>query len=508
MAESDQRTLNILAKAAGITAIGMFISKFISYLYRTVIARFVGPEAYGTLSLGIMVVSLGITISIFALGSAIQNYIPKYREKGNKEAVKGVISSAFRFSLPLSIVVSIAMYTLSDWIALSLFNSPGLVQILKIFAFVPPFAVISTLSLSTTKAFKTARYDVLVRRIFQNIVQLIAAVALIGLGFGIAGAAAGWLIGAIAAALIGFYYMEYKIGPFLLSSKSKETNMRKMLRFSYPLVMAGAIGTILGWTDTAFIGYFMEEESVGFYNAALPTAMLIMMPYQALATLAMPSMSEVMESKEKDLEKVLKTLTRWTFMISFPMFILMALFSDQVLHILFGGDYTSAALSLTILTFGYLYSTSVGHLDTVLKAMDKTKLLFKNSLINFFVNIGLNLLLIPKFGIAGGAAATAISIIFAESLLLAEVYYFKGVHPFSIESLKPIIASTPALIIVYLGLNHLFETIPLWASIPGGLAFGTIYLITLYIINGIKEDELNIIKNTVDHLKNRIEALI
>jgi O-antigen/teichoic acid export membrane protein len=140
--------------------------------------------------------------------------------------------------------------------------------------------------------------------------------------------------------------------------------------------------------------------------------------------------------------------------------------------------------------------------------MDKTKLLFKNSLINFFVNIGLNLLLIPKFGIAGGAAATAISIIFAESLLLAEVYYFKGVHPFSIESLKPIIASTPALIIVYLGLNHLFETIPLWASIPGGLAFGTIYLITLYIINGIKEDELNIIKNTVDHLKNRIEALI
>ena len=88
--------------------------------------------------------------------------------------------------------------------------------------------------------------------------------------------------------------------------------------------------------------------------------------------------------------------------------------------------------------------------------------------------------------------------------MLAEVYYFKGVHPFSIESLKPIIASTPALIIVYLGLNYFFNIVPLWALIPGGLVFGIIYLVTLYGIKGIKEDELEMIEKSLIEIEKQI----
>jgi O-antigen/teichoic acid export membrane protein len=137
--------------------------------------------------------------------------------------------------------------------------------------------------------------------------------------------------------------------------------------------------------------------------------------------------------------------------------------------------------------------------------MDKTKLLFKNSLINFFINIGLNILLIPKYGIVGGAAATSTSIILANTLLLGEVYYFKGVHPFSLESLKPIIASTPALITVYLGLNYLFDTVPLWSLIPGGVIFGIMYLATLYGINGIKDNEKEITQNVISDISDLIK---
>lgn len=504
----EEKILDTLAKGAGLTAIGMFLSKILSYVYRSSIARFVGPEAYGTLSLAIMVATMGTTLSIFAFESAIENFIPKYRKKGNKEAIKGIIYSAFKFTVPLSILTSLSIFFLSGWISRAIFGSPELIPILKIFAFVPIFSVISGLSLSATKAFKTAKYDVLVRRIFQNIVQLAVALGLIALGYGVFGAAAGFLAGTIVAAILGLYYMESKVGPFLLSDTGKENHLRKMVTYSYPLVMSGAIGTILGWTDTAFIGYFMDTTSVGFYNAALPTAMLIMMPYSALSALVMPSMSEVMEDEEKDLARVLKTLTRWTFSITFPMFILMALFSEQALHILFGSQYTTAALSLTVLTAGYLYSTSLGHLDTVLKAMGHTEILFKNSVANFFVNIGLNILLIPAFGIIGAAAATAGSIFFTQSLLLVEVYYYKGVHPFSINSLKPAIASLPGLITVYFGLNLVFDVVPLWSLIPGVIVFGTIYILTLYLIKGIRKDEIRIMKKTYTKVREVISEQI
>ncbi|MFB6193358.1 MAG: hypothetical protein ABEK00_03835 [Candidatus Nanohaloarchaea archaeon] len=58
-------------------------------------------------------------------------------------------------------------------------------------------------------------------------------------------------------------------------------------------MLSGIIGTVLGWTDTIFLGYFMEESTVGYYNAALPTAMLMMIPMKASDELALPSFSEI-----------------------------------------------------------------------------------------------------------------------------------------------------------------------------------------------------------------------
>jgi len=79
MTDADQKALNALAKGAGVTAIGMMISKALSYLYRVVIARGVGPDAYGQLSLGLMVIGLSTTAAYLSLGSGLQKFIPEFR---------------------------------------------------------------------------------------------------------------------------------------------------------------------------------------------------------------------------------------------------------------------------------------------------------------------------------------------------------------------------------------------------------------------------------------------
>jgi O-antigen/teichoic acid export membrane protein len=502
MSEGENRDiLETVAKGAGITAFGMFASKFLAYLYRTAVARMVGPESYGQISIGLMVAGIGITLSSLSLDSAILNYLPKYRHNENEEKVRGIVKSAFMLALPASVLLSASIFLSSEFIATAIFESAELTSIIRIFSLAIPFGVVTKISLDVTKAYKTAKYYVWIRQIGQNIIQLVAAVGLILLGYKVSGAAGGWLIGAVGGGIISLYIMEKKFGPLLFSTKGDTREYRKIFRYSYPLILAGAIGSILGWTDTFFLGYYMQETQVGLYNAALPTAMLMLIPYQALAALVMPSMSEVIERDDKDLTKLLKTLTRWTFTLSFPAFCLMFLFSDQVLHILFGAEYTKAATSLTILAFGYLYSTSVGHLDSVIKAIEKTKILYKNAAINFVVNIGLNILLIPQYGIMGAAIATSASIIFANTLLLAEVYYFRKTQPFSFDSIKPVIAALSALLLTYLGLNHFFKTVPLWVLVPGVLIFGLLYLSVLYTVNGIQEDELSILRDYMNSLR-------
>ncbi|WEL20065.1 flippase [Candidatus Nanohalococcus occultus] len=505
MSDSDHDILDSLVKGAGWTAIGIVVSKFLSYLYRAAIARFVGPEAYGTLSLGIMIVSFATTISVLALNSAIKNFVPKYRAENDEGAIKGIVTSAFEISLPVSLLASASIFLLAEKISLGIFNAPNLIPVLKVFALVPPFAVISQHSFALTLAYRKAKYEVLTRRVLQNVIQLLVSVTLIIGSLGVVGAAIGWLAGSAFSAVIGLYIMEKKFGPVLTSKIKGRREYSKIFHYSYPLVLSGAIATVLGWTDTAFIGYYMDESAVGLYNAALPTAFLMMMPYTAFSTLAMPSMSEVLERDDKSLSKILKTLTRWTFTVSFPMFVLMALFSEQVLHILFGAPYREAALSLTVLSFGYLYSTAVGHLDNVIKALDHTDILFKNALINFVVNVGLNIYLIPLYGIVGGAIATTVSIIVAETMLLVEVYHFKKVYPFSKDSVKPVLAAVPALLIVYAGLNLAFETVPLWALIPGATVFTLIYGVGVLKTGLLKDEELERIKKEGKKIRERLK---
>lgn len=489
----DQSNLNIMAKGAVLTAVGLFISKILTYFFRASVARYAGPEAYGVFSLGLGVLGIFGTLSILAMNQAIKKYVSDYREKGDFEAVKGAVLSVAQLTMPLSLLLAAIMYLSADFIALTFFDSEQLIPVLKVLALVPPFANISKIAISTTLAYKKIRYHVITNQIFQNLVQFLTVIPLLLIGYGALAAAGAWLAGYILSAFVAFYFLERKIGPVFLSESDAKLQRKKLLKYSYPLLFSGMIASVLGWTDTAFLGYFMSESSVGIYNAALPTAALIMIPYQLFSNLALPTLSEANLKGDKELADLLKTLTRWTFYVSFPAFIVMFLFSEQALQILFGSQYTSGATALIILAFSNLFGSAVGHLDQVIKAISETNILLKNTLANLGLNIVLNILLIPQFGLMGAAIATASSTVFVNTLLVLEVYHFKDIHPFSSQTIKPLIASVPGLALVYLGLNLLFNYVPLWSLIPGAIVFGVLYLITLVLIGGIREQDREII---------------
>lgn len=498
MAEENE-ILDTILKGAAVTTVGIFFSKAISYFYRAIVARMLGTEAYGDLSIAIMLISITTTIGLFSLHEPLKNFIPKYKERGDWLRIKGMVISTFNIGIITSIISSVILFSGSNIIAITIFDNPDLIPLIKIMALVPPFSIIGSLALDTTQGLKIAKYHAISRQIVQPLIQLLASIALIFLGFNVAGAAFGWFLGAFSSAILGVYFMEYKAGPIIRRAGKAPKEGKKALKYSFPLILSGAVGSIVGWTDTAFLGYYLDSSAVGLYNAALPTALLLLIPYQALASLVLPSMSEVIERDDKQLSSTLKTVTRWTFMISFPLFCLMALFSEEVLYVLFGTDFTSASTALAILSFGYLFSASVGHLDSVVKALGHTQLIFKNTLVNVVVNIALNILLIPTYGMIGAAVATTVSTIFAQGLLLAEVYYLKKTVPFSWQTIKPMMSSIFSLIIVYIAIKSIFKIVPWWALFPGGLVYFIIYAATSYVL-GIEEED----KEMIGKIRNKI----
>lgn len=509
---ADQKILNTLVKGAGWGFVSVIMSKFLTYFYRAVVAR-IGPDAYGQLSLAITVLSITGTLTIFALDTALKKYVPQYRKEGDWASVKGAALSALILTSVLSLIGAGAMFLFAETIAVRVFESPGLTPLLKIFAFVVPFANFSKVFGGIMKGFKVVRYPVILFNIVTSSIQLAVTLLLILMGFGVIGAAWGWAAGVVIPTIIAFYVVEKKLGPVIKRKVAPDYQFGELLMYSYPLLLAGIIGEVLGWTDTLLLGYYLDDAQVGFYNAALPTAAMLTVVERGFSQLSLPSMAEISDDKKK-LASTLKTLTRWNTAAILPGFLLMVLFSGQILHLLFGKEYVVAGTALAILAFGKLYSASIGYVGDLLKATDETQVFWKNSILSFFLNIGLNVLLIPGFswkgtqlvpalGITGAALATTGSLVIMQTVLLLEAYYFHDIVPVNRKTWKSIIASGFAVATTYGAVKFFFPTTPIWALVPGAVLFGIVYVLGFLLLGGIEEEDRGVVLDAANMVGQR-----
>jgi O-antigen/teichoic acid export membrane protein len=490
MGDADQKALNALAKGAGVTAIGMMVSKALTYLYRVSIARFVGPEAYGQLSLALMVTGVVSTVAYLALGNGLKKFIPEFRTKNDLASIKGMVLNALELTVPLSLALFAIVFFGAEFIAVTFFDNTKIIPLIKILSFTIPIGTISSIFFDTTIGYNKIIYKTGTVRILQNVVQLGLTVALLLLGFEVASAAWGWLAGTTLSAILGFYFMEKKVGPILFSDVKAEHHREQLLRFSAPLLLSGMIGTLLGWTDTGLLGYYMTDFEVGLYNAALPTAMLILLPHKAIGSLALSSFSEL---KERDREKVqgsMQTATRWVFSLVFPTFLILLLFSDKVLQILWGGEYTQASIALSVLAGGYLFDALAGRVGSFLNSTGHTRYILYNNVAALTLNLVLNIALIPIYGILGAAIATAASTILTNFLMFIEVWRKENVISIPHIEVGKIVFTGLLPLTFILGLdNVLFKNTPYWFLVPAGLIYGLLYM-TIYLkVLGLGEEE-------------------
>ncbi|MBN1515812.1 polysaccharide biosynthesis C-terminal domain-containing protein [Candidatus Sumerlaeota bacterium] len=174
--------------------------------------------------------------------------------------------------------------------------------------------------------------------------------------------------------------------------------------------------------DIIMIGIFMDREQSGFYAAASRIAMPITFGLGAVNAIIAPMASALhTEGRRDDLQRIV-TWSAWAnFCFTLPAAIIIVLTGNFLLG-LFGGAFTVSYGALCILagsqaaaafagSVGFLMIMT-GHERAAAKAMGSSAIL----------NIILNAILIPRWGLTGAAAATAISIVSWKVMLTAMVH--------------------------------------------------------------------------------------
>ena len=494
--KGDNNLLSSLAKGGTLVIFGMVISKILTYFYNIVLARSLGPGDYGLITLGLSVIGLITSLAILGLPQGIIIYIASYKSKEDNKSINSVISSSLAISLILAIVLTVISFIFAEKIAVNIFHNSDLILVLKIFSFLIPLEVLVTHLESFVKGFRRIKYFVLVRQIIENSIKFGLTALALFLGFKVAGVVGVIIITSFISCILLLFFLYKKIFKFSIVKPDK---IKMLLTFSLPLLLGQILITFTGWMDTLFLGYLKTTTDVGIYNIALSTSNLISVIPHAFFVLFLPMIIELY-TKSQNITNLYHTVAKWIFFINLPILAILLIFPKQIITILFGSAYESGFLVLAILSISFIIFNYSLTSREVLLMLKKTKLIFLNTIVVFALNLILNLILIPKYGIYGAAIATGISYIIHAILIQIEFFKFTKISPIQLNYIKSIIATLLPIPFIYLFLKLTDMQSQILEGIICLVIFSVVYISILFLLKSFDEGEKELFKK----LKSRL----
>ncbi|RLG38638.1 MAG: hypothetical protein DRN91_02120 [Candidatus Alkanophagales archaeon] len=234
---------------------------------------------------------------------------------------------------------------------------------------------------------------------------------------------------------------------------------RELLVFSLPLLVANVAGIAILRVDTLLLGYLRAARDAGLYNAAHPLAQLLRICLNSMAFIYVPIASQLLSGgRIRELRRHYVVLTKWTFLATFPPAILVFLFPEAVLSLIFGSGYAEAGVALRILVAGMLFHVLLGPNVETLIVIGGTRPYMLYNLVGVALNLILNVVLIPDFGVVGAAIASTSAVCTINTLVSLRIFHTHRIHPLAAKFLKPVAASTAVTSIVFLLVRNVIAT--------------------------------------------------
>jgi len=499
--EEKSGALEKIAKSATFVIVGLFISKVLAYIYKIIIAR-IGTEEFGLFSTGLAIIGIITTISFLGLHEGVVRYIAFFREKKEKERMKGTFILVITITFILSIFIAIILFIFSKEISIRFFHNEDLSMILKILAVAIPLDVGKTIFLNVIKAFEIIKYDIYIKQILENTLKVIVTAILVYFGLSVVGATIAYVFSLLVGFILSAYFLEKKVYPFLKDKIKPVFESKEILTYSLPLLFSGFLIMIFSWTDTLMLGNLRTISDVGIYNVAVSTAKLLYLAPFAISIIFLPIATRLYaRGSKKEIKDIYQSTTKWIFGINLLLFGYLSLFSKEILNILFGFDYVSGWLSLIILAGGFLIMYLVNNASYILRVIKRTRLEFSNYAICAILNIILNYIFILKYGLLGAAIATATTSVILGILQLAEVFYLTKLNPFNLKFLNVILAA----ILTFIPLSLIISKFNIQINLINLLIIGVlslgIYLLSLFLTKSLDQNDNIILKKVLNKFK-------
>jgi O-antigen/teichoic acid export membrane protein len=485
---SDQGKRDSLAIAGGgsTVLVSRVAVRGINYAYTAALVWGLGVESFGLFTLALAITGAVGVISNLGLGHGIVRFGAIQAETQGRVGIHRTTMAALVISLPIALLFMLALLLSADLIASGIFNKPQLAPLIRALALSIPFMSLQVSLLAGTRALKAMKYSVHVW-VIQPLAALVLAALLLVSGLGMQAVAfsfaASYVLG---AGLALFYYVR------VIATKEKSGtpfSMRQMLRFSLPLSLNRLVHFTNERTELFFLGLLPGAIDVGIYNVGWRMAGMETVFRESLEQIFEPFSSALSHRKEiEQLGALYKTTAKWSFTGALMLFLIYVLFAKTILGV-FDPSFVAGAGVLILLGFAQLVNASTGPCGTVLIMSGRSGLSLMNTVLLFAVSIGLDWLLIPRYGLAGAAVAGSVAVILVIFLRVVEVWLTLGIHPFKWSIVKPLSAGLLGVALVYALRTYVYSG-SLVMDMVYALLFVAVYVAVIYLLRLDEEDIL------------------
>jgi len=489
-------SLKLLVKTSFVVLLGMFLSKVLGYAYRILIARNFGPEVYGSFSLAIVILSWAVALVSLGFTEGVLRYVSLYRGKYEFSKIRYILKFSLSLLLFTSIFGGVLLFLLSTHISQTFFHTNSLIFYLKIFAILLPIFVISNIFLSIIRAFEFIGWYSFILNIFQNIIKVAAILLLIYAGLREKSIAVSYFIGVLSILFLSFYVLKFKISALLgkvaLSKDSKFKIRHELFSYSWPILFFSMITSLFYWVDSILLGYFKDISRVGFYNAAIPIAMLLLIIPEVFMQLFFPLITkEYSKNNFKLISELSKQVSKWIFALNLPIFFLMVLFPGVFINLLFGAEYLAAENALRFLAIGAFISSISVVSNNLLSMLGKSRIILYDTLASLIITIILNILIIPRYGLNGAAFATMLGFMLLNSLFLFQAICYSKIIPLRKKMVNILFSALGSFFVLFL-LKNLAPSSILYLGLIAAI-FLSLYILLLLLTGCLDREDMLII---------------
>jgi O-antigen/teichoic acid export membrane protein len=447
-------TLNLAGAAvAAVTTVGVTVlvtrhfSKYVAGSFFTATSAFVIAEMIGTLG----------------AHNGLVYFIARVRSLGEEDRIPALMRVALIPVIAVSAALVIAMVVFAAPLASVLLNahkgSGGGVDVITValrgLALLVPFGALENVYLGATRGYREMRPTVMIDRVGVSIAQLVAVLVAATAG-SVALLAPLWALPYVPATFAAWLWLRRirrdaptrpgaalpdvppelaallalatpsaparaaqavrargaEMGRVARKRLARATTRRDFWRFTTPRAVGTVTSTIINRVDIVIIAIMKGPVEAAVYTAATRFLVLGQFAGTAIARSSQPRLTELFTVHDRHGTNVVyQATTAWLILLTFPIYLLVLVYGSQALAV-FGHSYRAGYPVMVVLCIAMLAGAVTGQVDIVLITSGKSTWSMLNGLLVLITNVGLDLWLIPRYGILGAAIAwgTAITV--------------------------------------------------------------------------------------------------